>query len=119
MDPKADVIVDDQTFINWTRRERFPVSEDLTLHEAPAAPENPFVGKLRQITSIEIAHPGDGKAQPVRLAGDPPELKDPFAGDPTAHAISQWVIPPKLEVITSQVASTARDDLMRCQIKMS
>ena len=44
MDPKADIVVDDQTFIDWTRRERFPISEDLTLHEAPATLENTLVG---------------------------------------------------------------------------
>jgi len=58
MDPKADIIVDDQTFIDWTRRERLPVTEDLILNETPTTFEDPFVSELGQIAGIKITHPG-------------------------------------------------------------
>ena len=60
MDPQAHIVVDDQPFINRTRRERLPIPKNLTIPETSAALEDTFVGKLRQITGIEIAHTGDG-----------------------------------------------------------
>ena len=60
MDSKANVIVDNQAFIDRADRDELPIAEELVLSQTPATAKNHFVREMGQIARTKVTHTGDG-----------------------------------------------------------
>ena len=118
-DSKAHIVVDDQALVNGTDRERTPVRDLALWIQAPLGAKDPFVGQLRQVTGIVIAHTGNHEPQAIGLRRHPSKPCGKVRGDPATDAIKARIVPLQLEVVRLEVARATRKDLVGAQRQMS